>query len=159
MKIKAFVLLSIVLMSQSAFAQLRRNTTEASQNKKAMAANEAQLERDVQELAAFKTKLSIFENAFAEKNEPQVKALKADLTNMMQREISQSEQKIAQDKQEVAQSKQEVASSNREVGRSRVDRATPDNDRKDTRDLRDDSRDLAEEQRDAVDDKNYLEQQ
>lgn len=159
MKKITFFLVSMLLMSNFVQAQRMRNATEASQNQKAMAANEAQLERDVQELKAYKVTLAEFEVAFADKNRTKIVALKSDLSNMMKREIEQSEKKIAQDQQELAQSRSELASSNRETRRSRRDLRTPDNDRKDARDLRDDRRDKRDDQRDAADDKSDLEQQ
>ncbi|MEM8892214.1 MAG: hypothetical protein AAGD28_29815 [Bacteroidota bacterium] len=159
MKKILFFSITMLLMSNFLQAQRGRNAVEASQNQKALAANEAQLERDVKELAAYKTVLAEFERAFAGRNGSKVIALKSELTSMMEREIEQSERKIAQDKQELAQSKSELASSNRETRRSRRDLRTPDNDRKDTRDLRDDRRDKRDDQRDAMDDKADLEAQ
>ncbi|MEL6255002.1 MAG: hypothetical protein AAFR87_23545 [Bacteroidota bacterium] len=146
-------------MSNFLQAQRGRNAAEASQNQKALAANEAQLERDLKELGIYKGVLVEFETAFANRNGSKVMALKSELTRMMEREIEQSERKIAQDQQELAQSKSEVAASNRESRRSRRDVRTPDNDRKDGRDLRDDRRDKRDDQRDAMDDKADLEEQ
>jgi len=151
--------LTVMLLSQVSLAQVRRNTAEASQNQQAMAANQAQLDRDLAEWEAFKAKLTRLEAAFANQEMPQVAALKADLVSDMQREIEQSEAKIAQDKREVAQSRNEAGSSARETNRSRVDRATPDRDVGDGRDVRDDRRDKRNDQRDAVDDRSDLEAQ
>lgn len=147
---------ALLFTAQLSMAQVVRNATEASQNQKAQATNQAQLDRDVNELAAFKAKLSQFEAAYAEKDFAKVASLKTSLLSDMQREIQQSENKIAQDKKEVAQSQSEAASSNRETRRSRVDRATPDGDIGDGRDVRDDRRDKRDDQRDAKDDKNDL---
>lgn len=159
MKNPLFLVLALFLTSHSAMAQITRNATEASQNQQAMAANQAQLERDLEELAAFKVKLTQFDAAFVNKNAVKVAAAKAELVKDMQREIEQSELKIAQDKKELSQSQSEVAASGREVNRSRRDRFTIDNDAKDGRDVRDDRRDKKDDQRDAMDDKNDLEQQ
>ncbi|MEM1321595.1 MAG: hypothetical protein AAGG75_15160 [Bacteroidota bacterium] len=159
MKNKILALLALLLVSNLATAQMPRNAVEASQNQKAIAANEAQLERDLVELAAFKVKMREFEHALASKNPRKVAAIKTELVNAMEREINQSERKIAQDRQELAQSQSEVAASNRELRRSRIDRATIDNDAKDGRDVRDDRRDKRDDQRDAMDDRNDLEQQ
>jgi len=159
MKNKIFLLLALFLTSNLVMAQARRNATEAGQNQKAMAANQAQLERDLGELQVFESKLTQFETAFANRDGSKIAAIKTDLLSDMQREIEQSEKKIAQDKQEVAQSKSEAASSNREVKRSRRDQATPDGDIGDGRDKRDDKRDRRDDVRDAQDDKNDLEQQ
>lgn len=149
----------VLLTAQLSWGQVRRNTAEASQNQKAMAANQAQLERDQNELMVFKAKLAQFETAIANNAIPKVAALRTDLLSDMQREIEQSENKIAQDKRELGQSKSEVAASSRETGRSRVDRRTPDGDIGDGRDLRDDRRDKKDDQRDAMDDRNDLERQ
>lgn len=151
--------LTVLLLSQVSLAQVRRNMAEASQNQQAMTANQAQLDRDLAEWEAFKTKLTRFEAAFANQEMPQVAALKADLVSDMQREIEQSEAKIAQDKREVAQSRNEAGSSARETNRSRYDRATPDKDVGDGRDVRDDRRDKRDDQRDAADDRSDLEAQ
>ena len=159
MKNAIFPLLALILTSSLVTAQIRRNATEASQNQKAIAANEAQLERDLSELAVFKVKMKEFELAFANKNSVKVASIKTELITAMEREIAQSENKILQDKQELAQSQSEVAASNREVKRSRIDRATIDNDAKDAYDVRDDRRDKRDDQRDALDDKADLEQQ
>lgn len=159
MKNKLFLLLMLCLTSNLVLAQLRRNATEASQNQKAIAANEAQLERDLNELAAFKVKLKEFEVAFSNKNAVKAAAVKTELVKAMEREINQSEKKIAQDKQELNQSQSEVAASNRELRRSKIDRATIDNDAKDGYDVRDDRRDKRDDQRDAKDDKKDLEKQ
>lgn len=96
MKNIIFLLLALFLTSDIVTAQARRNAAEASQNQKAMAANEAQLERDLGELESFKTKLAQFETAFTNKDVAKVATLKTDLLTDMQREISQSEKKIAQ---------------------------------------------------------------
>ena len=159
MKPNIFILLMMLLISCGVHAQRGRNAIEARQNQQALATNEAQLERDVKELAAYKVKLVEFETAYANRNVAKATAIKTALTNDMQREIEQSERKIAQDQQEVAQSKSEVAASKRESRRSRIDLRTIDNDRKDARDVRDDRRDRRDDQRDAMDDKADLEQQ
>lgn len=153
------LLLALVLSSHFCIAQVRRNVVEASQNQQALAANKAQLERDLAELESFKTKLSQFEKAFTNKNTKQIAALKTSLLSDMQREIKQSENKIDQDKREVVQSQSETVSSAKEVKRSKYDRATPDGDIGDVRDLRDDRRDRRGDQRDAQDDKNDLQRQ
>lgn len=159
MKNTILFLLAFCLTSTLLTAQVRRNVVEASQNQKAIAANEAQLERDIDELAAFHVKLKAFEKALLNKNAPGVTAIKTELITAMEREIKQSEKKIAQDKQEIAQSESELAASNRELRRSRVDRRTIDNDAKDGIDVRDDRRDKRDDKRDLKDDKNDLEQQ
>ena len=159
MKQTLFFTCGLLLMSQLTLAQVRRNVGEASQNQQAMATNQAQLDRDTRELAAFKAKLSQLEVVFASLEMPRVALLKADLLTDMQREIEQSERKIAQDQRELAQSRSEVNSSARETNRSRYDRATPDNDLKDGRDVRDDRRDKRDDQRDARDDRSDLERQ
>lgn len=159
MKSQPFLLLALFLTSNWAIAQRGRNAAETNQNQQAMTANEAQLKRDLDELATFKTKLAQFEAAFADKNTEKVAAVKNELTFAMQREIQQSEHKIAQDKKEVAQSQSETAASKRETNRSRFDRATIDNDAKDAYDVRGDRRDRKDDQRDAMDDKNDLERQ
>ncbi|MCI4667481.1 MAG: hypothetical protein MRZ79_04915 [Bacteroidia bacterium] len=159
MKRNFLLLASLLLLSNLVHAQRGRNGLEANQNQKAMATNEAQLERDMQELAAYKAKLNQFEEAFAVKNVAKIAILKKELEADMKREIEQSEMKIAQDKKELSQSKAEAAASGRESTRSRVDRRVPDNDRKDGRDVRDDRRDRKDDQRDAVDDRNDLERQ
>lgn len=159
MKNLLFPFLILMLANNLAFSQVARNATEANQNQKAMATNQAQLDRDIDELNAFKNKLAQFETAFSNRNVSKVATLKSDLLNDMQREISQSEKKIAQDKQEVAQSKSEAAGSSREVRRSRRDQATPDGDIGDGRDKRDDKRDGRDDKRDAQDDINDLDQQ
>lgn len=159
MKKNLLLFFLMLLVSHLAFAQIGRNTIEASQNQKSMAANEAQLERDVQELVAYKAKLAEFEEAFVAKNVAKTAALKTDLVATMQREIEQSEKKIAQDQRELSQSKSEFAASNRETNRSRIDRRRGGNNVKDRRDVRDDRRDKRDDQRDAVDDKSDLEQQ
>ncbi|MEM6700158.1 MAG: hypothetical protein AAF599_17270 [Bacteroidota bacterium] len=157
---KNFLLFALMLLiSHLADAQIGRNRIEASQNQKAMATNKAQLERDIQELAAYKAKLAEFEKAFVAKNVAKTAALKTDLVAAMQREIEQSEKKIAQDQRELSQSKSEVAASNRETNRSRVDRRRGSSNVKDRRDVRDDRRDKRDDQRDAADDKSDLEQQ
>lgn len=159
MKNKVFLFLALLLVSQGLMAQVRRNAVEASQNKQAMAANQAQLDRDLKELGAFKSKLVLFETALVNKDRLRVASLKTDLLTDMQREIQQSETKIAQDKREVSQSKSEAASSARETNRSRLDRATREGDIGDGRDVRDDRRDKRGDQRDTRDDKNDLAQQ
>lgn len=159
MKNILFTFLILVLTGNFVVAQIARNANEASQNQKAMAANEAQLDRDLNELSIFKNKLAQFETAFTNKDVAKVATLKTDLLTDMQREISQSEKKIAQDKQEVAQSKSETASSNREVKRSRRDQATPDGDIGDGRDKRDDKRDRRDDVRDTKDDQRDMQQQ
>lgn len=159
MKNLLFTFLSLVLASNFVMAQVTRNVKEANQNQKAMAANEAQLERDTRELQTFKNKLTHFEKAFSNKNASKMASLKSDLLTDMQREIEQSEKKIAQDKREVAQSKSEAAGSSREVRRSRRDQATPDGDIGDGRDKRDDKRDRRDDVRDTQDDKNDLNKQ
>jgi len=124
-----------------------------------MAENQAQLERDIQELEAFKTRLTQFEVAFKAQKAPLVASLRTELLTDMQREIEQSERKIAQDQREVGQSRNEAAGSQREVNRSKVDRKTPDRDMGDGRDVRDDRRDKRDDQRDSADDRKDLEQQ
>jgi len=150
MKHTAILLLMMLLLSQTVHAQRARNVSESSQNRQAMTTNEAQLERDLQELRLYQSKMNEFETAFANKNMSKVVALKGELTSMMKREIEQSEMKIAQDRQEVAQSKAELSSSNRESRRSRFDR---------TSNVRDDRRDKRDDQRDMMDDQSDLEQQ
>lgn len=153
------LLIAFLLTTHFSMAQVIRNGVEASQNQKALATNQAQLDRDINELTSFNAKLEQFKTAFANKNTSQVLALKASLLTDMQREIEQSENKTVQDKRELNQSQAETASSNREVKRSRYDRATPDGDIGDGRDLRDDRRDRMGDQRDAQDDRNDLKQQ
>jgi len=153
------ITLFLLFVGQLSLAQVRRNTTEASQNQQAMAANQAQLDRDLKELEVFKTKFSQFEAAYSNKEFSKVGVLKSDLLSLMQREIEQSENKVAQDKREVTQSQKEAASSTRETNRSRVDRATPDRDLGDGRDVRDDRRDRRGDQADTRDDKMDLEKQ
>ncbi|MEL7339247.1 MAG: hypothetical protein AAGM67_02085 [Bacteroidota bacterium] len=153
------LLVAFLTVSQLATAQVRRNAVEASQNQKAIAANKAQLERDLEELATFKDRVKALENAFVNKDAAKVASLKASLLVDMSREINQSEAKIAQDKREVSQSRTEANSSQRELNRSRVDRATPDNDLGDRRDVRDDRRDRMDDQRDAQDDRDDLNRQ
>ncbi|MEO1255362.1 MAG: hypothetical protein AAFY41_10825, partial [Bacteroidota bacterium] len=133
--------LIVFFVANAVNAQVRRNTVEASQNQQALAANEAQLERDQKELVAFKAKLHQLKTAFEKKDPIAAAKVKEELLVAMQREIQQSENKIAQDKQEVKQSQSEIASSNRDLRRSRVDGATDPNSRDDRRDRRDDQRD------------------
>lgn len=152
-KITSFIILFVVLFPFSSKAQTLRNVQEAGSNNKALKVGQAQLERDIAELAAFKTNVKGLEIAFGNKNLAKVQVLKKDIVLDMYREINQSEQKVAQAKQEVAQSNAETRSSTREVRRSRMDRATRDGDIGDGRDLRDDRRDKRDDQRDAVDDR------
>jgi hypothetical protein len=159
MKNKIIIIGALLLAANIVNGQVRRNAAEASQNQQAMAANQAQLERDLNELKAFETTLTQFETAFANKDAVKVASLHANLLAAMQREIEQSENKIAQDKRELNQSKSETASSSREKGRSRRDLATPDGDIGDGRDLRDDRRDKYDDRRDAEDDRSDLEKQ
>lgn len=151
-------LFSILLISTSQ-AQVVRNTTEAASNNKAIEVGKEQLEKDIAQLSAFKTKVEAFENAFRAKKSEKVIALKKDILTDMEREVEQSERKIAQDKQEVKQSQTEKNASNREVRRSRRDRATRDGDVGDGRDLRDDKRDKRDDQRDLRDDQADLQAQ
>lgn len=143
----------MVLFQFSGRAQGVRNMQEAGMNNKAIKVGEEQLERDIAELAAFKTKVKGLETALGTKSIEKVKTLKKDIVSDMYREINQSEQKLAQAKQEVVQSQAEVRSSNRELRRSRRDRASRDGDIGDGRDLRDDRRDKRDDQRDAADDR------
>ena len=140
-------------------AQVVRNSKEAADNRKAIEVGKAQLEKDIAQLAAFKTKVEAFESAFNNKRILKVRSLKDDIIKDMRREIEQSERKIAQDKKELAESVSEVKSSKREVRRSRRDRVTPDGDIGDGRDLRDDRRDKRDDKQDARDDKQDLERQ
>ncbi|MEM7373796.1 MAG: hypothetical protein AAF587_34555 [Bacteroidota bacterium] len=159
MKKNVLLFAFLLLLTNLLHAQRMRNMAEASQNQQAIAANEAQLERDVKELAMYKAQLVEFESAFAGKNVANITAIKSELMTAMQREIEQSETKIAQDKQELAQSQNEATAASRESRRSRIDARTVDNDRKDRHDVRDDRRDRQDDQRDAMDDKADLEQQ
>lgn len=151
--------LIVVAALQIGEAQSVRNSAEAIDNQKSITLGKEQLETDIAQLAAFKTKVDAFEQAFINKNQAKVKALKKDLLTDMRREIEQSERKIAQDQKELTKSKAEVNSSNREVRRSRRDAVTADGDIGDGRDLRDDRRDKRDDQRDAKDDKADLERQ
>ncbi len=159
MKHQLILSLALFLLSNPVIAQTGRNAAEANQNQQAMAANQAQLERDINELAVFKAKLTQFETAIAGKDASKVTTLKTGLLADMRREIEQSEMKIAQDKRELTQSKSEVAASGRETNRSRLDRATIDNDSKDGYDVRDDRRDKKDDKKDAKDDKKDMEKQ
>lgn len=159
MKHTIITLFFLFLGSQVVMAQVRRNTVEANQNQKALAANQAQLERDLAELDVFRTKLAQFEKAFSNKNISRVASLKASLLKDMQREVEQSQRKITQDQQEVAQSQSEVAGSNKELRRSRRDLRTPDGDMGDGRDLRDDRRDSKKDKKNLQDDKADLDKQ
>jgi outer membrane murein-binding lipoprotein Lpp len=159
MKNTIWIIGVLLLATNFLHGQVSRNAVEASQNQQAMAANQAQLERDINELEAFKVNIKQFEAAYAIRDAVKIASLKTNLLTAMQREIEQGENKIAQDKQELNQSKSETASSAREKGRSRRDLATPDGDIGDGRDLRDDRRDKYDDQRDAQDDRSDLQQQ
>lgn len=76
MKKKIFILFALCITTNLVVAQVRRNAAEGSQNQKAIAANEAQLERDLTELVAFKTKIKAFDGALVNKNVAKVAALK-----------------------------------------------------------------------------------
>ncbi|MEM6800250.1 MAG: hypothetical protein AAF696_02540 [Bacteroidota bacterium] len=152
-KITSFMILFVVLFHFSSKAQRVRNIHEASTNNKAIQVGKEQLERDITELAAFKTKVQGLETALTNRTLPKVKAFKKDIVSDMYREINQSEQKLAQAKREVAQSRSESRASSRELGRSRRDRASRDGDLGDRRDVRDDRRDKRDDQRDLADDR------
>lgn len=158
-KLIGLITLLAIAFTNISNAQVVRNAKEATDNRKAIEIGQAQLEKDIAQLAAYKTKVNAFDGAFANKQLKKVRSLKVDILTDMRREIEQSERKIAQDKKELTQSVSEVKSSKREVRRSRRDRATPDGDVGDGRDLRDDRRDKRDDKRDARDDKADLEKQ
>ncbi len=148
-----------VILTNIGHTQVIQNSKEAATNQKAIEVGQEQLEKDIAQLAAFKTKVEAFTGAYNNKVSEKVISLKGDIVTDMQREVEQSERKIAQDKQELSQSINEKNSSNREVRRSRIDRATRDGDVGDGRDLRDDKRDKRDDTRDAKDDQTDLQNQ
>jgi hypothetical protein len=152
----AFLAIAVAGISS---AQVVRNTKETADDRKALEVGEAQLERDMAQLAAFESKVEALEEAFAQKRLGEVRSLKKDIVSDMRREIEQSERKIEQDKKELSQSRSEVSSSRREVRRSRRDRVNDDGDVGEGRDLRDDRRDRRDDRRDAQDDTTDLERQ
>ncbi|MEL7122319.1 MAG: hypothetical protein AAFO07_22935 [Bacteroidota bacterium] len=153
------IILLVMFSTNVSQAQVIRNASEASTNRKAIKTGEQQLEKDIAQLAAFKTKVEAFKTAFYAENLDKVVALKGDIVTDMKREIEQSERKIAQDKQELSQSQAEVRSSNREVRSSRRDLNNRDGDLGERRDLKDDRRDKRDDQRDARDDQTDLQVQ
>ncbi len=141
-------------------AQTIRNAAEAVDNQQEIHVGFAQLDRDLYELAAFKSKLSALEDALQNRDKDTARALISDLVSDMQREINQSERKIAQDSKEVRESTSERNASNREVRNSRrnaADNGTVTN--QEVRRLKDDRSDRRDDQRDLNDDKSDLENQ
>lgn len=154
MKTHLILTLALSIMTSSVFAQAVRNTTERIGNQRELAVSEAQLERDLQELADFKIHVNAFERAVDRADLPGARRHLALLTADMQREIQQSEAKIAGKQREVQQSKSEVASERRDLARGRRDRRRTQADRAD--DVRDQSRnrrDKRDDQRDLADDR------
>ncbi|WP_299535704.1 hypothetical protein [Ulvibacterium sp.] len=124
-----------------------QNAKEAIQNTKQVAEGKKSLQRDMQELEAFKVKTTALNTAFEERNTEKSNELKASIIQDMVREVGQSGEKAKKARMEIAQSSSEVRSERREIRRDREDSDRGRYDR------RDDERDLARDKANARDDR------
>jgi hypothetical protein len=138
-------ILSLSFALTAIFANAQVNLVERADDRKDLAVDRAQKERDQKEIAAFQSDLAGIETAWKSGDANKVNALKNQLVAAMKREIEQSENKLSQDKKEVREDNAEIRSDNREIRR----------DRRDSRvgvDVRDDARDKARDKADRRDD-------
>jgi hypothetical protein len=140
--------LATLLFGTQIEAQVVRNHVERADDRRDLAVDKAQLERDIKEVAAFKADMASIQTAWKAGDVNQVNASKNQLVASMKREIEQSENKLKQDKHEVKESNSEIRSDNREIQRDRNDTRA----RNDGPDRRDDARDLARDKGDRRDD-------
>jgi hypothetical protein len=114
-------ILSLSFAMTSLIASAQRNLVERADDRKDIAVDKAQRERDEKEIAAFKADLVLIENAWRAGDANKVNALKNQLVAAMKREIEQSENKLRQDNKEIREDNKEIRSDNREIRRDNVD--------------------------------------
>lgn len=122
---KTAVIFSVILFgSFSAFAQQTgRDVAERVKDHQQITVDKATLQRDAQELDAFKSRLDLYTTAYAALDKPKLAELKTGMVEDMKREIGQSENKLERAKKEVVASGSEVRSDNREIHHDRRDLA------------------------------------
>jgi len=144
------LILALAALLLGGTVNAQRNVIERSDDRKDLAVDKAQRERDEKEIAAFNSHLTAIEVAWKGGDANNVNALKNQLVAAMKREIEQSENKAKQDNREIRESNSEIRSDNREIRGDRKD-SRHGNDRAD--DARDKARDKVD-RRDDVRDKN-----
>ncbi len=144
-------ILVILFLSTNLIAQ---NAKEAIQNTKQITEGKKNLERDINELKSFKTKLLAFDRSLESKNEFQINDLKRSLLIDMKKEVEQSKVNAVKARREIAQSSSEVRSDRRENNRNRNDskrgRFDKQDDKKDARRDRANTRDDKRDRRDDI---------
>ena len=88
-KIIGLMIFLVMVLVHNSHAQVLRNVKEATDDKKAIKVDRAQLDKDMAQLKAFKNKIAAIEEAFADKKMVKVKSLKQDIMTDMRREIEQ----------------------------------------------------------------------
>lgn len=130
-----------------------QNAREAAQNSKQIQEGKKNLERDIQELAAFKEKHEQFKTAYGEKDAASTNKVMGRIISDMKREVKQSTIKAKKAKKEIAQSSAEIRTERREIQRDKKDASRGRFDRRDDkRDLARDRANLKDDQRDRRDD-------
>jgi hypothetical protein len=147
-------ILSISFAMTALIASAQRNLVERADDRKDIAVDKAQRERDEKEIAAFRADLALIENAWRTGDANKVNALKNQLVAAMKREIEQSENKLRQDNKEIREDNAEIRSDNREIRRDRVDSRRGNDVADDARDKARDKANRRDDVADKMDDKN-----
>ena len=147
-------ILSISFAMTALIASAQRNLVERADDRKDIAVDKAQRERDEKEIAAFRADLALIENAWRAGDANKVNALKNQLVAAMKREIEQSENKLRQDNKEIREDNAEIRSDNREIRRDRVDSRRGNDVADDARDKARDKANRRDDVADKMDDKN-----
>ena len=147
-------ILSISFAMTALIASAQRNLVERADDRKDIAVDKAQRERDEKEIVAFKADLALIENAWRAGDANKVNALKNQLVAAMKREIEQSENKLRQDNKEIREDNAEIRSDNREIRRDRVDSRRGNDVADDARDKARDKANRRDDVADKMDDKN-----
>lgn len=149
---KANLILALAALLLGGTANAQRNVVERADDRKDLAVDKGQRERDEKEIAAFKADLTAIEIAWKAGDANKVNAIKNQLVAAMKREIEQSENKAKQDNREVKESNSEIRSDNREIRGDRKDSRHGDDRADDARDKARDKADRRDDVRDRNDD-------
>lgn len=140
-------LLTLLLSFASLFAQAPRNVAERAQDHHQIARGEAELKRDIQELADYRTLSHQLAEAVERRELARARVIRQDLLAAMRREIAQVKNEVIQSQVEVSQSVRERNAEQRDVVRDRR-QGQPIAATAERADRRDDQRDLRDDRRD-----------
>lgn len=148
---------ALIAIPQLLSAQVFRDRLEKQGTKQEIRVAKRHLDRDVEEIEAFRELKKDFQIAYLSVNEEEIGAIKSSIIVYMDREIDQGYSKSNAGAREIRQSEREVAGSFRDIDQSSAEMSLGLGKRWDARrDFRDDRRDHKDELRDLEDDRNDL---